>query len=91
MVPRLLSWFSRSLVALGIVLILSAVLWPLKVQANLYLGVGLLVAAAIVKLVTHYLLRTPWPSRSGRPVEAHLNPILYGFSFISSVAIFALI
>jgi len=87
MVQKLLSWISWGLAGLGVLLILSAVLWPLRVPGNLYLGLSLLFLIPIVGLVKLYLRRAPVPTSSLWLIEERSNPILYRFNYLMFLAV----
>lgn len=89
MVQKMLSWISWGLAGLGVLLILSAVLWPLKVPGNLYLGLSLIFVIPVLMLVKGFLRRAPVPTRSGALIEERSNPTLYRFGYLTFLAAFS--
>ena len=84
---RALTLCSVGLVGLGILAVLIAVAFPSDHSSKIYLGLALLALAFICRVVKHYLMRAPWPSRTGALVEATPHPVAYELSFFVSVAL----
>lgn len=89
MVQRVLSWISWGLAGLGVLLILSAVLWPLEYPGNLYLGLGLLFVIPILSLIKKFLRHAPMPTRYGGLIEERSNPVLYRLGYLTFLAVFS--
>jgi hypothetical protein len=75
-VPSLLSWVSMSLVAVGALLGVGAIIWPLRMSGAISLGLALWAAAAFLKIVKDYLLGIPFPLNLFRPFEQHEKPLI---------------
>ena len=86
-----LSWLARSLVVIGAVLIVCAVLWPLQMHAGIRLGLAAMVIAAMATFTRHYLLRTPFPRRYGGIVEVRAQPFAYHVGFAVLIALFSFV
>ena len=86
-----LSWVARSLVTVGVIAIVLAVVWPVQMSPYMRVGLAALIGGAIVTLTRHHLLRSPLPVRGGRIIEEKSRPIAYRLSFAFAIALFLFI
>jgi hypothetical protein len=67
---------SMGLVAIGALLGIGSVIWPLRMPGAISLGLSLWAAAAFLKIVREYLLGIPFPLPLFRPFEQHERPLI---------------
>lgn len=85
-----LRYFQFTLVFLGIATIGAAVIFPLRFSRWIYLGLALLVTAAICMIIRFLILRAPYTGRNGGVVDPKASPTswLLGYLMLTVILTF---
>ena len=80
-----------ALILLSVAAIMAALTFPLRFPGLAYLGLALLVATALSKVIVLLVCRTPYKGRHGAIVDPVESPILWFLGYMLLVAILAFV